>query len=253
MVLKVQVKAIRVIYNELDAKQRRNPDVVLQEVLIPAGLMYEKVNKVYVIRLLETKKAEKEFIIPVTFQGADPVLTDFTVSGIVTDINGGLSGVSVTEKGKPNVTTTDNAGRYSLNVTNANATLVFSYVGFKTVEMQVSGQSVVSVTLVTTTKELENVVVTALGITRNKKTLGYSVGEVKSEDLVKASNINLLKSLDGKVSGVNFTNLSSDPTPNNFYQQSYRVVKYCDCVRSRSMQLNQTCLSAAWMKNAPVC
>jgi TonB-linked SusC/RagA family outer membrane protein len=51
-----------------------------------------------------------------------------------------------------------------------------------------------------------------LGISRNKKSLGYSVAEVKSEDLVKAANPNVLKSLDGKVSGVNFTNLSSDPT-----------------------------------------
>ncbi|MEJ7676943.1 MAG: TonB-dependent receptor plug domain-containing protein [Segetibacter sp.] len=59
---------------------------------------------------------------------------------------------------------------------------------------------------------MANVVVTALGITRSKRSLAYSVAEVKAEDLVKASNPNLLKSLDGKVSGVNLTNLSTDPT-----------------------------------------
>jgi len=206
------LKSIRVLYNELDAKQQSNPDVVLQEVLIPAGLVFEKVNKVYVIRLAEPKKADKEHMIPAIFSAAVPVPVDFAVSGIVTDVNGVVAGASVTEKGKSNATTTDNGGRYSLNVANENAVLVFSHVGFTPVEMPVSGQSVISVTLVAITKELENVVVTALGIARNKRTLGYSVGEVKSEDIVKASNINLLKSLDGKVSGVNFTNVSSDPT-----------------------------------------
>src|SRR4029079_6246532 len=89
---------------------------------------------------------------------------------------------------------------------------VISHVGYATKEVAVEGQSQLNISISASSKELEQVVETALGITRNKRTLGYSVGEIKNEDLVKASNINVLKSMDGKVSGVNFTNVSSDPT-----------------------------------------
>ena len=70
----------------------------------------------------------------------------------------------------------------------------------------------IDVTLVPSATEMGEVVITALGISREKKSLAYSVGEVKTEDLVKAGNINVMKSLDGKISGVNLTSLSSDPT-----------------------------------------
>jgi TonB-linked SusC/RagA family outer membrane protein len=59
---------------------------------------------------------------------------------------------------------------------------------------------------------MDEVVVTALGITKGKKSLAYSVGEVKSDEMVRAGNTNVMKSLDGKISGVNLTSLSSDPT-----------------------------------------
>ena len=136
----------------------------------------------------------------------------FVVKGIVRDNNGPLAGSSVSEKGKQNTTITKEDGRFSLNVSGPNATLEFSFVGYASAEVNIAGRSGLDIVLQSTAGELANVVVTALGITRSKRSLAYSVAEVKSEDLVKASNPNLLKSLDGKVSGVNLTNLSTDPT-----------------------------------------
>ncbi|HTN09290.1 SusC/RagA family TonB-linked outer membrane protein, partial [Agriterribacter sp.] len=199
-------------YDALDASQQSNPDVALNKVLSAAGLRFEKIKDVYVIKQAKQKRTEQNFAIPAAVITTAAEFADFAVRGKVTDENGALSGVTVAEKGTSNATITDNNGNFSINVANASAVLVFTYVGYNTMEIALSGRSQVNAALTPVSKELEGVVVTALGITRNKKTLGYSVGEVKSEDLVKAGNINLMKSLDGKVSGVNFTNVSSDPT-----------------------------------------
>ena len=206
------LKETMVIYDLSQKKVNNDPAKILGKVLATGGLVYQKVDKVYVI-----KPAVEPVIIPVSLlhssskQIERPV--DFVVKGNVKDNNGNVAGITVEEKGTSRASVTDASGNFSINVSSADAILVFSSVGYKAVELAVGGRSVINVTLESgKAEELSNVVVTALGISRNKKTLGYSVGEVKAEDLVKASNINLLKSLDGKVSGVNFTNVSSDPT-----------------------------------------
>src|SRR4051812_1546043 len=134
----------------------------------------------------------------------------FTVKGSVRDKNGYLTDVSVVEKGTSNAAATDKEGKFTLSVSRSNATLVFSFVGYKSQEINIAGRSEINVVLESGSAELASVVVTALGLTKSRRSLAYSIAEVKSEDLTKASNPNLLKSLDGKVSGVNLTNLSSD-------------------------------------------
>lgn len=134
------------------------------------------------------------------------------MKGTVREGNGPLEGGTVLEKGTNNSTLTKADGTFSLNVSNSSATLVISFVGYTTSEVKIAGRPTLAIQLESSAGELTNVVVTALGIKRSKRSLGYSVAEVGSADLVKASNPNLLKSLDGKVSGVNLTNLSSDPT-----------------------------------------
>ncbi|HEY6977826.1 MAG TPA: SusC/RagA family TonB-linked outer membrane protein [Chitinophagaceae bacterium] len=134
------------------------------------------------------------------------------VSGIVRDATGVLEGVSVFEKNTSHTTQTDKSGRFTLTTTARNPVLVFQSMGYQLKEVAAEGNANMEVVLVSSTNELSSVTVTALGITRSKRTLGYSISEVKSEDLVKASNPNVLKSLDGKVSGVNIVSLSSDPT-----------------------------------------
>jgi len=140
-----------------------------------------------------------------------PVM-DQKVQGHVSDPNGPLAGATVAEKGTGRQTSTRKDGSYSLDVSGPDAVLVVSFVGYTTREVPVAGRSTVDITLEPTAARMNEVVVTALGINRAKKSLGYSVAEVKSEDLVKAGNQNVLKAMDGKVSGVNFTNLSPDPT-----------------------------------------
>jgi TonB-linked SusC/RagA family outer membrane protein len=97
---------------------------------------------------------------------------------------------------------TDAFGKYSLELPSQNAVLVFSFVGYNTERVQVSGRSQVSVTLVPDIKTLEEVVVTALGIKRSEKALGYAVQKVTGEDLTTVKGIDVETSLTGKVSGL---------------------------------------------------
>jgi TonB-linked SusC/RagA family outer membrane protein len=138
------------------------------------------------------------------------------VTGSVKDDTGQtLPGVSVVVKGTTIGTVTDINGRYSLSVP-ANATLIFSFVGMNTKEIAVGNQKNVNISMEASSIGVDEVVVTALGISREKKSLAYSVSEVKSDDLAKGANPNVIKSLDGRVSGVNFTNSSTDPNSSVF-------------------------------------
>lgn len=137
-----------------------------------------------------------------------------TITGKITSKDDGLAmpGVNVLIKESQRGTSTNAEGKFTIDVSGSNAVLVFSFVGYTKTEVPVGNRSVVDVVMTSDASQLQEVVVTALGISREKKSLAYSISEVKSEDLVKAANPNVLKALDGKVSGVNLTNLSSDPT-----------------------------------------
>ena len=134
------------------------------------------------------------------------------ISGTVRDTSGFLQGVSVFEKNTSNATQTAKNGTFTITTTKPNPVLVFQSMGYQLKEVSVEGRSDIEVVLISATNELSNVTVTALGIARSKRSIGYSIAEVKSDNLVKAANQNVLKSLDGKVSGVNIVSLSSDPT-----------------------------------------
>lgn len=128
---------------------------------------------------------------------------DVIIRGIVRDENGGvLNGATVRENGTDNATTTKEDGSFSLRVSKANAVITISFVGYETTEIALAGRTVVNVNLKTSSQELFGVVVTALGITREKKSLGYSVGEVAGKDINRVAQENVLNSLSGKVSGV---------------------------------------------------
>jgi len=138
------------------------------------------------------------------------------VTGSVKDDTGQfLPGVSVVVKGTTTGTITDNDGKFSFSAPN-NATLVFSFVGMASKEVAIGNQRKIDVTLIPVAIGVDEVVVTALGISREKKSLAYSVSEVKGPDLTKGAGSNVIKSLDGRVSGVNFTQSSSDPAGSVF-------------------------------------
>lgn len=113
----------------------------------------------------------------------------------------GLPGVSILQKGTSNGTVSDMDGNYSIDVPE-NTVLVFSFIGFTQQEISVEGKTTINVTLQENTEALDEVVVTALGIKRAEKSLGYSVGKVTSEELAKVVHENVLTSMSGKVTGV---------------------------------------------------
>ena len=136
-----------------------------------------------------------------------------TVSGVVVDAESslGLPGVSVLVKGTSEGTTTDFDGNYSIELTSAEGVLQFSYVGFTTQEIAVDGKSVINVSLVEDISVLDEVVVTALGIKRERKSLGYAVQEVKGEALTEARETNVANALSGKIAGVQVIKGSNGP------------------------------------------
>lgn len=114
-----------------------------------------------------------------------------------------LPGVNILLKGTSTGTISDASGNYSIAVGSASDVLVFSFVGFETLEQAVGAQSVVNVTLTPDAKQLGEVVITALGIEKDKTKIGYATQEVKGQDLVKAREPNPINSLVGKVAGLN--------------------------------------------------
>lgn len=125
------------------------------------------------------------------------------VSGTVTSDDGELlPGVSIVVKGTANGVVTDFEGNYTFNGVPSDAILVYSFVGMQTQEVAVDGRSKIDVVLATSSIGMDEVVVTALGISREKKSLGYSVAEVDGESLQKVAQENVLNALSGKVAGV---------------------------------------------------
>lgn len=137
-----------------------------------------------------------------------------TVSGVVTgsDENEPVPGVNVLLQGTTGGTVTNIEGRYSISVPNDEAVLVFSSVGYETQSVTVGNRSTLNVTLSSDLKQLNEVVVTALGIEREKKALGYSVEEIQGEALTEAREVNVANSLMGKVAGVQVNKSSSGVT-----------------------------------------
>lgn len=127
---------------------------------------------------------------------------DVIINGMVRDENGPLSGATIREKGTNNATTSKEDGSFSIRVSKPNAILTVSYIGYEATEVALEGRTTVNVILKTSSQELSNVVVTALGISREKKSLGYSIGEVDGKDINRVAQENVLNSLAGKVSGV---------------------------------------------------
>lgn len=136
-----------------------------------------------------------------------------TIKGKVTDGSSALPAVTVFEKGKRNATATDAGGMFELHVSNPQAVLVFTYIGYDTLEIPANGQTNINAALQAgKNSTLSGVVVTALGITRSKKSLGYSVGQIKGDDMNRVAQTNALNSMAGKVSGVSVSATGASPT-----------------------------------------
>lgn len=133
-----------------------------------------------------------------------------TVTGKVTSTgdDSGLPGVTILEKGTSNGTVTDIDGSYSIDVAGPNSVLVFSYVGFESQEVAVGNRTSVNVSMEEAATAMNEVVVTALGIKRDQRSLGYDVSTVSSEDVTQVSQENILSSLAGRMPGVTINQTS---------------------------------------------
>jgi TonB-linked SusC/RagA family outer membrane protein len=133
------------------------------------------------------------------------------ISGMVRDANGqALIGVTVTVKGTTKGTQTDVNGRFSVDA-NVGDVLVFSYLGYLKKEVTIASPASLTILLNENSKELGEVVVTALGVKKERKALGYSVTEVKGDELTQAREPNVINSLEGKVAGLNITPTAGGP------------------------------------------
>jgi TonB-linked SusC/RagA family outer membrane protein len=134
-----------------------------------------------------------------------------TVTGVVKDAEGiPLSLVTIQVKGGGASTTTNERGYFSIKAS-AGQTLVASAVGFSTMEKQVGNDVVINFDMSTAAEEMEGVVVTALGISRQQKALGYSAQEIKAEELTDARSNNWSSALSGKVAGLQLLSAGSGP------------------------------------------
>ena len=179
--------------------------VVLDNLLSPLQLQYKATDDLIVIKP-ERGAASIPEAKPSTTLETTPEVAVRTVTGTVTEESGsGLPGVSVVLKGTQTGANTDAQGKFSINVPDGPATLVLSYVGFLSQEVEVSaGQTTVSITLLPDTKALEELVVTGYG-TQRKESLTGAIATVTSKDLDRVHGGSTVSSgLAGKLAGVTF-------------------------------------------------
>lgn len=148
------------------------------------------------------------FLLTLLFSGS---MFAQTITGKVTDESGkNLSAVSVVVKGTSVGATTDASGQYSINA-GSDAILVFSSVGYTSLEINVAGRTVVNAVLPSTSQILDVVVITALGITKQARGLGYSATNVAPTEMTVNRTANPINALQGKVAGLNISSLGTGP------------------------------------------
>jgi len=140
------------------------------------------------------------------------------VTGTVTSAEDGapLPGVSVVVQGTTIGAVTDFGGNYSITVPDPSAVLMFSFVGMITQEIPVEGRNEIDVVLEPSALELEEVVVTALGMTRTEKSLGYGVQTVESEEISTANTADVINAINARTAGVQITSSAGTPGASTF-------------------------------------
>ncbi len=184
----------------IDAKKERISDI-LDQLFINTNI-YFKVKKKQII--LKTGKQKTHVL------DKEKNIQQVNINGTVVDASGvPLAGANVIEKGTTNGTQCDFDGKFSIEIADKNAILVISFIGFTTQEIVVAGKTTLSVIMTEDAASLDEVVVTALGVLSKKKSLGYSVKKIGGDDVSGAAEDNLVKSLAGKVAGLQITPAAS--------------------------------------------
>jgi len=135
--------------------------------------------------------------------GGSAFAQEKTIVGKVLSPDGtGLFGVTIQEKGTQGFTTTDAEGNYAMTIKSQSPVLVFSFIGYATQEVQVGKDTRINITLAPSNKQLNEVIVTALGIKKEIKKVGYAVQELKGDEITKARDVNPVQGLEGKIAGL---------------------------------------------------
>ncbi|MDX9882812.1 MAG: SusC/RagA family TonB-linked outer membrane protein [Prolixibacteraceae bacterium] len=192
--------------DQINENQRINVDFeskTVEEILAGLGkdlsITYEIIGKNIIIKPKDTSIS-------------NAVQQVKSIKGKVTNPAGeAIPGATVAVEGTTKGTITDFDGNYSLTDLPAGATIVFSFVGMKTQEIKVADQSTINVVLQEEALGIDEVVVTALGLTREQKSLGYAVSKVESEELTQVASRNWLNGMSGKVAGLTMSGASSGP------------------------------------------
>ncbi|MBW3469501.1 SusC/RagA family TonB-linked outer membrane protein [Arthrospiribacter ruber] len=187
----------------LSQREGRVSDILL-DIANQRRLHFKQVNNTISVRPVNSSKGPANIEIQINEQEVE-------ITGRVTNQEGeSLPGVAVSVSGTTTGAITDIDGNYSLRVPEG-ATLVFSYIGYSTQFIEIGNRSVIDVVMVEDTQGLEEVVVTALGIQRSARSLGYATSTVKSEELTVNRTPNMMNALVGKVAGVNISPLGTGP------------------------------------------
>ncbi|WP_221392453.1 SusC/RagA family TonB-linked outer membrane protein [Dyadobacter sp. NIV53] len=192
-------------------------ETCLKELLTPLNLSFEKFENTYVIK--EKVKELSGAVIKETVVKEEKSIV-ITVTGKVISKDDGISlpGVNVIVKGTTTGTSTDTDGKYSIVVPSSESILVFSFLGFITQEVPVSDKSIWDIGLITDTKQLNEVVVTALGFKEIADRMASTTSKVTGESISKSGEANIISSLAGKASGVQISSQGSDPGAGAFIQ-----------------------------------
>ncbi|TVQ08185.1 MAG: SusC/RagA family TonB-linked outer membrane protein [Balneolaceae bacterium] len=165
-----------------------------------------------------SNRAIKGIFIPLLlillFLGSAPLAwAQTTVQGTVTDAETGevLTGVNILIQGTFQGTTTDLEGNFTLEVPSLNATLLLSYLGYQTLALPIDGRTSLNIALRPDVIVGDELVITAFGVERETKSLGYAIQQVTTEDIIQSRQPNLINSLQGKVAGVQVTNSGGSP------------------------------------------
>jgi hypothetical protein len=174
-------------------KAERTLSETLMMILEPTSFTFREMKKnILIVRKEESSIDDAE---------GNPI--EHKVSGkIIDDTGEPLAGVSIVLKGTTTGTTSGADGTYELTLPEPTGVLMFSFIGFATQEVAVDNRTVIDITLVPDVKSLTEVVITALGISREERSLGYATQEVKGENLTFTKEQNVIGSLSGKVAGV---------------------------------------------------
>ncbi|QHV95797.1 SusC/RagA family TonB-linked outer membrane protein [Spirosoma endbachense] len=182
----------------------RKLSAVLSEILTPMGVAYEEVSSRIVLRKVEVESGANR----PNVEAPNPMAV---VTGQVSDEKGApIPGATVLVKNSQLGTTSDAAGKFSINAPD-NSILVFSAIGFEGKEVTVGNQTQINVVLKESSQNLNEVVVTALGIKKESKKLGYATATVNTDQITVNRTTNLGNSLQGKVAGVNVTAPAGGP------------------------------------------